>query len=69
MAKKLWAPWSLNEGESSASFCYQVAAWFPDMFRNFYLLKNPKIANNLTTTKAREKISIDLESLEFKKMM
>jgi hypothetical protein len=42
-----------------------VAAWFPDMFRNFYFEKNHKIAKNSTTTKAREKIVTDLESIEF----
>jgi hypothetical protein len=35
------------------------------MFCNFYFVKNHKIGNNSTTTKAREKISTDLESLEF----
>jgi hypothetical protein len=55
----------INEVKSAASFCRQVAAWFPNMFCNFYLVKNHKIANNSTTTKAREKISTDLESLEF----
>jgi hypothetical protein len=43
-----------------------VAAWFPDMFWNCYLVKNHKIAKKSTTTKAREKIITDLESLEFK---
>jgi len=43
-----------------------VAALVPDMFCNFYLAKNHKIANNSATTEAREKISTDLESLEFK---
>ncbi len=38
-----------------ASFCCQVAAWVPDMFCNFYLVKNHKIAKNSTTSKAREK--------------
>jgi len=42
-----------------------MAAWVPDMSCNFYLVKNHKISNNPTITKAREKISIDLESLEF----
>jgi hypothetical protein len=42
-----------------------VAAWFPDMFCNFYLAKNHKITNNSTTTKARERIRTDLESVEF----
>ncbi len=56
----------LIEGKLAASFCRQVAAWVPGMFCNFYLVKNLKIANNSTTTKAREKqISADLESLEF----
>jgi hypothetical protein len=31
-----------------------VAPWFPDMFCNFYFVKNNKIAKNPTTTKARE---------------
>jgi len=39
----------------------------PDMFCNFYLVKNHKIANNSATTEAREKTSTYLESLEFKK--
>jgi hypothetical protein len=38
-----------------------VAAWVPDMFCNFYLVKNYKIAKNSTTTKARAKIKTDLE--------
>jgi len=37
----------------------------PDMFCNFYLLKNQKIANNSGTTRTTEKISAYLESLEF----
>jgi hypothetical protein len=43
-----------NEGKSAVSFCRQVAAWFPDLFCNFYLVKNHQIAKNSTTTKARE---------------
>ena len=54
-----------NEGKSVASFCCQVAAWFPVMFCNFYLVKNHKIPKNSRTTKAGEKISKDLESLEY----
>jgi hypothetical protein len=42
-----------------------VAAWLPDMFCNLYSVKNHKIAEISTTTKAGEKISTDLESLEF----
>jgi hypothetical protein len=54
----------MMRGLSAASFCPQVATWFPRMFCNFYLLKNHKIAKNLTTTKGREKISTDEESFE-----
>ncbi len=35
------------------------------MFCSFYLVKNHKIANNSTTTKAREKIGTYLEFLVF----
>jgi hypothetical protein len=42
-----------------------VAALFPDMFCNIYFVKNYNIAKNSTTTKAIEKTSADLESLEF----
>jgi len=53
-----------NEGKSPASFYRQVAAWFSDMFCNFYLVKICKIAKNSTVAKAREAISTDLESSE-----
>ncbi len=56
--KKIWMMAcrnSFNEGESAVSFCWQVAALFPDMFCNFYLVKSHKIAKNSTATKAREK--------------
>jgi hypothetical protein len=56
---------SNNEGKSAASFCRQVAAWLPDKFCNFYLVKNHKIGKNSRIAIAIEKISIDLESLEF----
>ncbi len=42
-----------------------MAAWVPEMFRNFYLVKSHKIADNSATAEAREKKSTDLESLEF----
>jgi hypothetical protein len=42
-----------------------VAAWVTDMFCNFYSAKNYKIDKNSATTKAGEKISTHLESLEF----
>jgi hypothetical protein len=55
-----------NEGKSAASYCHHVAAWIPDILCNFYFVKNHKFANKKsTTTNAREKISTDLESLEF----
>jgi hypothetical protein len=44
-----------------------VSAWVSNIFLNFYLVKNHKIANNSTTTKARKKLSTDLESLESQK--
>ncbi len=54
-----------NQDKSAARFCYQVAAWDPDIFSNFYLMKSHKIANNSANTETREKISTDLKSLEF----
>ncbi len=58
----------VNEGKSVASFCCLVAALVPDMFCNFYLVKNHKTAINLqvATTQAKEKIRTHLESSEFK---
>jgi hypothetical protein len=41
-----------------------VAGLVPDMFGNFYLVKNHKIVKISTTACGREKISEDLESLE-----
>jgi hypothetical protein len=60
--------WDFNEGISAASFCHKAAALVPDIFCNFYFVKNHKIANNSATTEARENISADLESSEFKKI-
>ncbi len=57
----------MNEGKSAASFCHQVAAWVSDMFWNFYSVKSHKIANSSATTEAGEKISTDLELVEFLK--
>ncbi len=54
-----------SEGKSATIFCHQVAAWVPDMFCIIYLVKSHKIANTSATTEAREKISTDLESVEF----
>ncbi len=50
---------SQNERKSAGSFCCQVAALVPDLFCNFYLVKNHKIAKNSTTSDAREKIITD----------
>jgi hypothetical protein len=58
-----------NEGESAASFCRQVAAWVPDMFCNFYLVKNLKIANNSATTVAREKNAQIWNPLNFRNFL
>ena len=57
-----------NEGKSAASFCHQAAALVPDIFCNFYLAKSHKIDNNSATADARDKISIDLESLGIQKI-
>ncbi len=40
-----------------------------DMFCNFHLVKNHKIADNSTTTEDREKVRKDFESLEFYKFV
>jgi hypothetical protein len=42
-----------------------VAAQLPDMFCNFYFVESCQITNTSATTKAREKISTYLVSLEF----
>jgi hypothetical protein len=47
-------------GKSAASFFDQVAAWVPGMFSNFYFVKNHKIANKSTTTKAKGANAIKL---------
>ncbi len=51
-----------NEGKSAVSFCRQVAALVPDMFYNFYFVKNHKNFNNSATTEASKKITTFLES-------
>jgi len=56
---------SSNQGKSAARFRHQAAAWIPDMFCNFYLVKSHNIANNSATAEAREKMSADSESSEF----
>ncbi len=54
-----------NQDKSAGKFCHQLAAWVPDMFWNFYLLKNCKMVNNSATTEALEKISANLELGKF----
>jgi hypothetical protein len=44
-----------NYYKSAANFCPWVAAWYPDMFCIFNAVKNQIIANNSTTTEAKEK--------------
>ncbi len=48
---------SFNQDKSAAELYCQVAAWVPDMFCNFYLVKRHNIANNSATTEARGKTS------------
>jgi hypothetical protein len=50
--------------QSAAILSHQVAGLVPDMFSNFYLVKNHKIVKNPTIIEARGK-STDLESLYF----
>jgi hypothetical protein len=42
-----------------------VATFVPFMFYDFYSVKNKSIVKNSATNEAGEKISADLESLEF----
>jgi hypothetical protein len=46
-----------------------VAARVVDMFCTFYFVKNHQSANNSTATQAEEKISADLESVEFENFL
>jgi hypothetical protein len=45
----------MQKGKISSQFLPPGGSWFPDMFCNFYLVKNHKIAKNSETTKAGEK--------------
>ncbi len=45
----------LNQEISVASVCHWVATWVPEMFYNFYLVKNQKIADYSATTEGKEK--------------
>jgi hypothetical protein len=54
-----------KQDKSVASFCHRVAAWILDIFRNFYIVRNCRSANNSTTAEAREKISAHTESIDF----
>ncbi len=42
-------------GKSAASFCHKVAALVPDIFCNFYFVKNYTFEINSATSEAREK--------------
>jgi hypothetical protein len=44
-------------------------AWFLDMFGNLYFVKNLKLVNTSTITKAKEKISPDVELWNFRKKL
>jgi len=50
-----------NEDKSVARFCRQAAA----VVKRHVFQKNHKMANNSTTTRAREKMNRYLESLDF----
>jgi hypothetical protein len=54
-----------NWDKSAANICLWVAAWVPDMFCNFHEGKNHESSNNSRTTGAREKLSANVEYLEF----
>jgi hypothetical protein len=58
-----------HDGKSAASLCQQVAALVPDMFSNFYLVKNHKIANNSATTEAREKYAHNQNHSNFRNVL
>ncbi len=58
---------SFKWGEISWQFLPSGGSIGTDMFCNFYFVKIHKIANNSSTTEAKEKISTYLESLEFQK--
>ncbi len=45
----------VDVGESAASFCHQVTTWFPDMFYNFYLVKNQKMLKTQQPLKLENK--------------
>ncbi len=58
---KIW----YYEGKSAASFCYQVAAWSQLCFATLIWWKITKLLKS--QQKTLEKVSADLESLEFYK--
>jgi hypothetical protein len=60
---------TVNLNKSVASFCHQVAARVPDIFCNFCLVENHKIANDSTTAEAREKKRTDIEPLIVRNFM
>jgi hypothetical protein len=51
-------------GEISCQFQAPGGSMGPRYVLQLYFVKNHQIVNNSTTTKAREKISTDLQSLE-----
>ncbi len=44
-----------HQDKLGAIFCFQVAEQVPDIFYNFYSVKNHKIVHNAAITEAREK--------------
>jgi hypothetical protein len=55
----------LPRGEISCQFLPKGSSMGLNIFCSFYFEKNHKIVINSTATKAREKISTDMESQEF----
>ncbi len=55
----MWSNYKIKnisfKDKSATSFYWQVAACVPDMFYNFYLVKNNEIDNNSMTSELGEK--------------
>jgi len=47
--------WLFNQDISAAIFCHQIAAWVSDLLGDLTSVKNHKIKNSSTTSRAREK--------------
>ncbi len=54
-----------NEEESAVSFCHQLAALFPDVFYNFYLVNKHKIAKTQQPLRLEKKYAQIWNPLNF----